>query len=190
MPECRNHEESLLQDVLGELPASVRRDRWQEHLRACEGCRRERQRMAHLLGKVRSNFRTPALSPREADAMAAAISRKLSSDEPASLGRRWWRPGWVPTLAAACGLLVAVAVGYQLGGRFLANGKLGESAQESQISVQDLDVVSQLDLLKNLSTIEKLVQVVDEPASGSPPATNGNSETQGAEADENERAVS
>jgi hypothetical protein len=189
MPACRNQNEMLILDVLGELPVSEDRKDWANHLRTCEACRRERERMLQLLGEVKRSFAAPKLSKDEADTMADAISRQLRNERSRGRSFRRWVPGLIPSLAAAGGLLIALVVGYQLNGGFLTTGKFIGISQELLPREQDLDVISNLDLLKNLSTIEKLVQVVDDSA-GEPPVSDENTETQGARPNDHANAFS
>jgi hypothetical protein len=52
----------------------------------------------------------------------------------------------------------------------------------------DLDVVKHLDLLRDMGTIEKLIQIVDIPDNGMAPGE-PNPETQGTQPDENSHVV-
>ena len=73
MQACRNHNETLMLDVLDELTdPRVRRD-WEGHLASCLGCRTEKARMLHLLGQVRTSGSPPELSDAEAQRMAGAV---------------------------------------------------------------------------------------------------------------------
>jgi hypothetical protein len=75
-------------------------------------------------------------------------------------------------LAAACALLVVVALGYRAQEMFIP---------EPMADLQDIEVIKHLDLLRELDTIEKLVEVVDldlAPA-GSEPGQAPGAETQG-----------
>jgi len=95
MQACRNQNEILMLDVLGELHDPQLRRSWEGHLKACEGCRRERSRTLGLLGKVKQAGMPPELPARQADAMAKAIGWRLRNERLApqrETGRcRCWR---------------------------------------------------------------------------------------------------
>jgi len=73
MQACRNHNETLMLDVLNELTDPLVRRDWEGHLASCSGCRTERARMLHLLGQVRASGSPPELSDAAAQRMASAV---------------------------------------------------------------------------------------------------------------------
>jgi hypothetical protein len=96
--------------------------------------------------------------------MAARVLSGLrpAATRPVGLG---WRLRTAPAMAAAGLMVIVAAAGYYLQGHFFDSGKMAELRLEEQLPLQDVEVVKQLDFLKHLDTIEKLVQVVDlEPA--------------------------
>lgn len=179
MPACRSQNEILMLDALGELNDLRQRRDWEEHLKACGGCRRERARLLALLGRVRHAGMPPELSAEQADAMAKTVGWRLRNERIAArreTGRRFrLRP--VPALAAACAIVVVVWGGYRL------QQHLGGDGSETELTAglmapEDLEVIKNFDLLKDMDTIEKLIHVVDLPdnATGTEPAA---PETQG-----------
>jgi len=165
---CRNQNETLMLDVLGELNDTSVRRMWEDHLRACDGCRRERGRMLQLLGKVREVGMPPELPAERADSMAAAVGWRLRNERlarPEKTIRR--RIRLVPALAAGCAFMVIVAVGYRLQDRLF--GPLGGGDISVELQEQDFEVVKHLDLLKDMDTIEKLIHVVDIDSEGQGP---------------------
>jgi hypothetical protein len=87
MQACRNHNETLMLDVLDELTDSrVRRD-WEVHLASCFGCRTEKARMLHLLGQVRASGSPPELSDAEAQRMVGSV-QQARGDEVRDIARR------------------------------------------------------------------------------------------------------
>jgi anti-sigma factor RsiW len=186
METCRNHNETLMLDVLDELTdPRVRRD-WEGHLASCSGCRVEKARMQHLLGQVRASGSPPELSATEAQRMAGAVSRAIHNRF-----SRGSRSGWsfklVPALAAACVLIIAAMSGYWVQTSFFGAGRVADLASEPQLEPPDLDVVKHLDLLRDMDTIEKLIQIVDIPDNGQAPG-NPNPETQGTQPGGNSHA--
>jgi hypothetical protein len=187
MQACHNHNETLMLDVLNELAdPRVRRD-WEGHLAFCSGCRTEKARMLYLLGQVRASGSPPELSDAAAQRMASAVSREIRK-------RPGWRSGsgWsfrlVPALGAACVLIITVIAGYWFQDSFFRAGKVANLASAPQLEAPDLDVVKHLDLLRDMDTIEKLIQIVDIPDNGQAPGE-PNQETQGIQPDDNSHVV-
>ncbi len=183
MQACRHQNEILMLDVLGELNDPQMRRNWEEHLKACDGCRRERSRTLGLLGKVKHAGMPPELPARQADAMAKAIGWRLRNERLAPLGETLRRFRLVPVLATACAIIVVVIGGYEL------QQRLSNRGNEMEISAdlmppQDLEIIKHLDLLRDMDTIEKLMHVVDIPDNG-PGTEQGTPETQGMHRDEN-----
>jgi len=178
---CRNQNEALVLDVLGELHDSRMRSEWEGHLRACGGCRRERARMLQLLGKVREAGMPPELSATQVDAMAGAVGWRLRNERLARPQETDRRRRLIPALAAACALLVVVAFGYRFKDRW--TGPEGSGEISAELHAQDLDVIKHLDLLKDMDTIEKLIHVVDLPSNGQAPDQTA-PETQGMHRDD------
>jgi hypothetical protein len=165
---CRNQNETLMLDVLGELHDSDVRRMWEEHLRACDGCRRERGRMLQLLGKVREAGMPPELPAAHADSMAAAVGWRIRNERLAQSGKTTGRRfRLLPALAAGCAFLAMVAVGYRLQDRLF--GPSGRGDVPAELQAQDLEVIKHLDLLKDMDTIEKLIHVVDIDSDGQAP---------------------
>jgi len=185
MQACRNQNEILMLDVLGELHDPQLRRSWEGHLKACEGCRRERSRTLGLLGKVKQAGMPPELPARQADAMAKAIGWRLRNERLAPQRETGRRFRLVPVLATACAIIVVALGGYRL------QQHLSDSGNEMGISADlmlpdDLDIIKHLDLLRDMDTLEKLMHVVDIPDNGTPGTEQGTSETQGMHQDENE----
>jgi hypothetical protein len=188
MQACRTHNETLMLDVLDELTnPRVRRD-WEGHLASCLGCRTEKARMLHLLGQVRASGSPPELSDAEAQRMVGAVSRELRNRPGRVASRSDWSFRLAPALAAACVLIITVMAGYWFKDSFFGAGRNFDLASEPQLEAPDLDVVKHLDLLRDMDTIEKLIQIVDIPDNGQTPGES-NPETQGTQPDENSHVV-
>jgi anti-sigma factor RsiW len=187
MQTCRNHNETLMLDVLDELTDPRVRREWEGHLASCSGCRTEKARMLHLLGQVRASGTPPELSDAEAQRMTGAVSREIRN-RPGRVSRTGWSFRLVPALAAAGALIITVMAGYWLQGSFFGSGRLADLTAESQLEAPDLDVVKHLDLLRDMDTIEKLIQIVDIPDNELSPGE-PNPETQGTQPDGNSHVV-
>jgi hypothetical protein len=187
MQACRNHNETLMLDVLDELTdPRVRRD-WEGHLASCSGCRTEKAQMLHLLGQVRASGSPPELSNAEVQRMAGAVSREIRN-WPGQVAKSGWSFRLAPALAAACVLIIMVTAGYWFKDSFFGAGRVFDLASEPRLEAPDLDVVKHLDLLRDMDTIEKLIQIVDIPDNGISPGE-PNPETQGTQPDENSHVV-
>jgi len=94
----------------------------------------------------------------QADAMAKAVGWKLRNEriQPVRLTGRRFR--FLPVFASACAIIVVLFLGYQLQDRLL-----GRDNEMALVPAQDLEVIQHLDLLKEMDTIERLIQVVDLP---------------------------
>jgi anti-sigma factor RsiW len=165
MRSCTAFSEALLLDVHGELP---HKDRpiWEDHLKTCPGCREEQQRLIAMLERVRETLQAPELSEGDERALQGVISNKLKRYSEDSWFKRWAASLSLPPLPALAAVsLVMLGVGW-----FLLKGSQGPQMNQSmaqlgteeQEIVQQYDLLANLDLLKEMETIEKLVQVVDE----------------------------
>ena len=164
MKACPNHQETLLLDVHGELDP-VKRSVWERHLETCAGCREERQRLLGLLDRVRDEMDPPQLSPKRASALSWSIKRGLREQQSSS---RWWKGHLgkpnrlIPSLALVS--LVFLALGWFTLNKVYDPSSLqkfsGHKAEE-QVVVKDLEVINNLELLEEMDTLRKLVQVVD-----------------------------
>ena len=164
MQACEHLKENLTLYVYGELDPVTERE-VENHLENCEGCRHEHERLSTILTRVREASVSPQLSPMEARAMAANISRTLK----AGTRRNWWRryldfmpSRLVPAVAMAGVLIIAVAViGYQNLNKTpgLAPVSLNQN-EEIMLSDTDLEILDNLELLKEMDAIQKLSRVV------------------------------
>ena len=107
MQACEHLKENLALSVYGELDPVAERE-VASHLENCEGCRNEYRRLSSIMTKVKEASVSPQLSPLEARAMAANISRTLKGGS----RRSWWRQylefmpsRLIPAAAIACALL-------------------------------------------------------------------------------------
>jgi anti-sigma factor RsiW len=169
---CRNHQETLMLDVMGELSDHRLRRTWEAHLERCAPCRVERQRLVRLFATMRASAAPPELSGAEAALMGGRVLRELRrpADRRVGAGRSL---RLAPAMAAAGVMIIVAAAGYFFQDQFFGSGKVADLRLEEQLPLQDVEVIKQLDFLKSLDTIEKLVQVVDSDLS---PGTAPNAE--------------
>ena len=165
MEACPEYRETLWLDVHGELKAGERRE-WEEHLQECDGCRKERTRLARLLDKTRDSLRPEDYSPEESARLSEAILRKTARDR-----GRWWRifdpllPGGPkPAYALVAVCLAVLAFGWFRWepGRNQAPLRTASGTGKENVSqVGEAEMLQNLGLLEELEVIEKVVKLVD-----------------------------
>jgi hypothetical protein len=171
MKSCSGYQEMLFLDVYGELNPAERRA-WENHLGSCEHCRKEKEQLVRLLQTIKTVLPTPTLSPDKIAEDVRSIQKKLR--EEANLP--WWRKvGFflpqrlIPALTTACLLLIIVSwFGLKEFRKFDMLSPSSQTISEEQINRDDLDVVANLDFLKEMDDVEKLVKHLDETDSQSP----------------------
>lgn len=173
MSDCTNRNEQLMLDVYGELDAGARAA-WEEHLKTCATCRREKENLTAMLGRVRAAMVTAPLSVPDSAATVRKVQNRLSTFH---LPERWQeffkekRSLWIPALATAGLVLAATFVGYQRYGN--TDPPVAQRIDISQkLPEDDEEIIKNLDLLKNFNTLEKLGQVVNDAAGQNPSDTN------------------
>jgi len=165
MKPCANHRETLMLDIFGELGPEAR-PVWEEHLKTCEACRRERLRMKGLVGNLKDAMGPPTLSDRQVSEGVLAVRMKLMDARKAP----WWRrvlnvrPAMlVPAAVAFCALFLAITM-VDMGSLLNSVGIRTASHPNimEQIRSEDLEVIKNLDLLREMESLGKLVHVVDD----------------------------
>lgn len=165
MHPCEHLNEKVTSYIYGELDPDGCRE-IEDHLKTCEGCRQEHRRLTSILSKVRQTWVTPELSSSDASLMAADIRRKLTDNRV----RPWWRhyldfmpPRFMPAAAMAAVLMITVAViGYVNQSR--NNGLPPVSVNQNEefmLSDKNLEILDNLELLKEMDSLQKLSRVVD-----------------------------
>jgi hypothetical protein len=158
-----DREKSMWLYVLGELPED-HRQAFAEHLVSCPSCRTELRRFEKLIEKVKTAGRTPTLPRQRADAMTRRILDRFEP-RPGVKRRRWlsW-PKLVPSLAAACALLLFVGIfSYRALDREKTPSLMSGLQKEQTLSPDELQMIREQDmeLLMEFQTVQKLVQVLD-----------------------------
>ena len=165
MQACEHLIENLTLYVYGELDP-VAEGKVSDHLEGCEACRNEHQRLSSILDKVREASVSPQLSPLQARAMAAEINRTLK----AGTRRTWWREylavlptRLAPAVAMAGALVITVAIiGYLSLNRNPGTVTVSQHQNEElMLSDNDLEILDNLEMLKEMDAIQKLSRVVN-----------------------------
>ena len=179
MQACEHLKDNLTLYVYGELD-SVAAGKVADHLKNCEGCRNEHERLSSLLDKIKETSVSPQLSPLQARAMATEISRTLK----AGSRRTWWREclallptRLAPAVAMAGALVITVVViGYLSLNRNPGPVTVSQNPNEElMLSDKDLEILDNLELLKEMDAIQKLSRVVnpDDESETLPDPNNG-----------------
>jgi len=177
MSECLDKEKTLMLDAYGELdPQEL--EKWEKHLRTCDRCLREKERLSQLFVNIKQSIDSPCLDSDMEKAFAENIVCKLEKKRKVS---NKFKIKSIKILwpAAACVLLIVFGIYnfkiFQTGSenRYQENLNLAE-----MISGEELEIISNLDILKDIDSIKKIVQLVDHPEiNGS--SENNSSEIQG-----------
>ena len=165
MGACNHQKENLMLYVYEELDTSTKKA-VENHLEICEACRWEAERLLKLLGKLKESAAVPALSAEEVKSLVTNVKRKLNKRH----GETWWQryldygpSRMIPAIATACVLIFTAGIigyvklsetnGFQLFSR--------QQKEELILSNGDLEILKNLDFLKEMDAIQKLSRVVD-----------------------------
>lgn len=165
MEACQNQKENLVLYAYGELDSSSGRE-IENHLEICESCRYEYQRLSALLGKIRETVKSPMLSPQQVKSLVTNIKWKLKDRQGAEWWRRYLQLGpsrMIPVVATACILIITAGIlGYvKLNETKGLQPYAGHQSEELMLSDRDLEIVNNLEFLKEMDAIQKLSRVVD-----------------------------
>ena len=154
-----------MMDTYGEIE---QKDRiaLERHLKGCEGCRRERDRLARLLERIKETMPSPEFSGALSREMTGSIVGRLKEKQEKSWRQKLRWTGeyrFIPALAAAC--LVVFVLGW-LGIKTLNQSStyrpMVTEGSENQLGVQDMEVIQNLEFLEDMDILNKLVDRVDE----------------------------
>jgi len=164
MSACPRYQETLWLDVHNELSATARAE-WEAHLKTCEGCRKEKMYMGRLIMTMQGNMQPPTMAPLSSEDLF-----RLIEPETKSIFRiNWWRQHLfgrtlrlMPALATFGIFLLVVGI---LSYRTL-NAPSNQTASSSSVILEqtvivDVEMLKHLDLLKDMESIQKLIQVAD-----------------------------
>jgi len=163
MKPCPDRHETILLAVYEELNPEQRRD-WEEHRKACPGCRGEYEALLRLLGRIKESMPVPELSQERANSILWSVKRELKK---AQEKPRWWKQ-WlvrpsrlVPALATVCIALITIGL---FGPNFTEKSSPPKTVQdvESETVIKNLDILTNLDFLEDMDTIQELSNVLDQ----------------------------
>jgi len=162
MKPCLDRVEMILLAAYGELDPEQRQD-WEQHRTACPGCRGEYETLLRLLGRIKESMPVPELSEKGASSILWSLKRELRKErEKPSWWKQWLvRPSrLVPALATVSIVLITLG---------LFGPKLTEKPSppqtvpdvENEVVIKDLDVLTNLDFLEDMDTLQELLNVLD-----------------------------
>jgi len=165
MASCHNQKENLVLYVYGELDSNSGRE-IEDHLAKCKDCRLEYEQLLSLLGNIKEAVSSPELSPKQVNSLVANIKWKLNDRRKEKWWRRYldFRPArMITAIATACILIIAAGIiGYVKNNDTNEFQPVaGRQNEGEMLSDTDLEIVKNLEFLKEMDAIQKLSQVVD-----------------------------
>lgn len=165
MEACHNQKENLVLYVYGELNSNSGKE-IENHLARCKFCRSEYQQLLSLLGNIREAVSSPELSPKQVNSLVTNIKWKLKDRKKDQWWRRYldFRPAYmIPAIATACILIISAGIiGYVKNNDTNTFQPVAvQQNEELMLSETDLEIVKNLEFLKEMDAIRKLSQVVD-----------------------------
>lgn len=165
MSACQQHKETLMLDIFGELNQDLMAD-WERHLKSCPDCRAEKEAIARAIGIAKSAFDAPPLGEAEAAAMRERVVRNLTIAPEKPRERKqpfFFSRAFFPALVSACVLLVVLGF---TASKFLFGPKIDTGTQlavsQESLPADDLDIINNMDLLRDLDALDKLAKVIDD----------------------------
>ena len=165
MDACHNQKKNLVLHAHGELDSDSGRE-VENHIAKCQPCRSEYQQLSTLLGNIKDTIPSPELSPKQVNSLVTNIKWKLNDRKEET----WWqrylylKPAhMVPAVATACILIIAAGIiGYvKINGPSKFQPVIGQHNKDLMLNDTDLEIVKNLEFLKEMDAIQKLSQVVD-----------------------------
>ena len=165
MEACHNQKKNLVLYAYGDLDSNSGKE-IENHLAKCKFCRSEYQQLLSLLGNIRETASLPELSPKQVNSMVTHIKWKLKDKQKDKWWRRYldFRPvHMIPAIATACILIITAGIiGYvKINDTDEFQPIAVQQNEELMLSETDLEIVKNLEFLKEMDAIRKLSQVVD-----------------------------
>jgi hypothetical protein len=165
MEACHNQKKNLVLYVYGELDSNSGKE-IENHLAMCKFCQSEYRQLLSLLGNIREAVSSPELSPKQVNSLVTNIKWKLKDRQKDKWWRRYlyFRPAhMIPAIATACILIITAGIIGYVKNNDTNEFQLaaGQQNEELMLSDTDLEIVNNLEFLKEMDAIQKLSQVVD-----------------------------
>lgn len=162
MKPCADRHEMIHLAAYGELDPEQRQD-WEQHRTACAGCRGEYEALLRLIGRIKESMPVPELSEKRATSILWSLKRGLREEREKPSGWREWlvRPTrLIPALATISIVLVTFGL---FGPKFTEKSSPPQTVTdaENEAVIKDLDVLTNLDFLEDMDTVQELLNVLD-----------------------------
>ncbi len=163
MGACQDQKEKIIFYTYNELDAKSGKE-VESHLAICEQCQNEQQRLLTLLEALKDTAESPELSPLDVKSLVTNTLKLRNKPR-----ERWWRryfvfrpSRFIPAVAMACLILITTGIiGYVKLNAPNEFPVISKYQDEIIINDRELEILSNLDLLKEMDTIRILSQVVD-----------------------------
>ncbi len=159
-------------DIFGELNQNLKAD-WEQHMENCPGCRAEKDAIARTLEVTKTALDAPVLGEFEAAAMRNRVIRELTAAPKNLLERKrpfFFSRAFIPVLTSACVLLIALGF---MASKFLTGPEINMGTQlaasQEHYQSDDIDIINNMDLLRDLDALDKLSKVIDQSQPSSRP---------------------
>jgi len=156
---CQDQKEKIILYTYNELDAKSGKE-VEDHLKICEKCLNEQQRLLKIVEAIKDNAEVPELSPVEVKSLVTHIKKGYE--------KRWWRhldlrpSRFVPAVAMACLVVITAGViGYMKLNAPAEVPMISRYQNEITMNDRDLEMLSNMDLLKEMDALQKLSQVFD-----------------------------
>lgn len=174
MNGCKNFEETLILDVFDELPLE-QRSRWSAHAAQCDACTTEHRRLKQLMQRVKAAGTPQPMPESKARRMRARVrwglnngGRTSAPSKTPSLRHRFGsKPAWAMALVLSA---VVIVGGFSWMGLLSRMADTDTASGPTVVADQDQEVVENLEFLKELDTVRKLVTAIDQQDQEVPPA--------------------
>jgi len=167
---CPEYQEMLILEAYGELSPKKQRV-LEAHLNKCDGCYQEKRQLLNTLGSVKNVMSSPQLTETASANLCRSVTRELNQMD---TGRETWArffpapKKFIPVLAAASLIIIIVGLFNFSGitpfssGPEVSIGTAGISMEDQRL-IEDYDIIKNLELLEEMESVHKLVQVISEP---------------------------
>lgn len=165
MKPCAKHREILFLDVYGDLDPEIR-SAWEEHLKDCEACRREKERVQRLVAGVQGIMDAPKLSESQVDEAVYHVRKRIAGIRREKAWYRCFgfRPWGFAAAAGALSVMLFMWATLDIGGPNVPFKMPITSLYDTQehALVENLEIIQHLDMLREMESLRKLVQIVDD----------------------------